>query len=532
MPGTAFIPSPALFVSHAVVKNELMHKNRNLFSCYLQGKENNCDKVAVYAGDGIYSYADLANGSARYANTLTALGVRPGDRVCAYIDKSIDNIFLYLACLRAGIVYQPLNPAFKPAEVDYYLADAGPAMVVCATVSEDWVRAAAKYAGIDHVLTLDRDGTGTLAAAAGKVGSEFTNRNCDGSELACLLYSSGTTGKPKGIKLSHDNLAANVRTLVDLWGFKADDVLIHALPLFHVHGLFVALGCVLTAGASLHLLEKFDADEITCLLPEATVLMGVPTFYTRLLQSPGLSREACSAMRLFISGSAPLHENTFNQFKQTTGHTILERYGTSETGMSTSNPLHGERRAGMVGMPLPDVMVKIVDDDGTEVADAGIGELLVKGPNVFSGYWNLDDVNRTAFTEDGYYRTGDLGERDPDGYIRIVGRARDMIISGGENVYPKEIELCLDRIEGINESAVIGLEDTDLGERVVAILVTDPDCRLDEAGIIAGLKAQLAGFKVPGQICFVEELPRNTMGKVQKNKLRETWKQNHKNEQE
>ncbi|MCY4361915.1 MAG: AMP-binding protein [Gammaproteobacteria bacterium] len=509
-----------------------MHKNRNLYSCYLQGKEDNHGKVAIHCGDRHYSYADLADGSARYANALADMGVSPGDRVCACIDKSIGNIFLYLACLRSGIVYQPLNPAFQPAEVDYYLADAGPAAVICSRENEVWVRTAARRAGVERVLTLDRDGTGTLAAAADAAGTEFATRVYDGSELACLLYSSGTTGKPKGIKLSHDNLAANVRTLVDLWGFTNDDVLIHALPLFHVHGLFVALGCVLTAGASLHLLEKFDADEIICLLPEATVLMGVPTFYTRLLQSPGLSREACSAMRLFISGSAPLQENTFNQFKQTTGHTILERYGTSETGMSTSNPLHGERRAGMVGMPLPDVMVKIVDDDGTEVADAGIGELLVKGPNVFSGYWNLDEVNRGAFTEDGYYRTGDLGERDPDGYIRIVGRARDMIISGGENVYPKEIELCLDRIEGISESAVIGLEDTDLGERVVAVLVADPDCRLDEAGIVAGLKTQLAGFKVPRQICFVEELPRNTMGKVQKNKLRETWKQNHKNEQE
>ena len=522
MPGTAFIPSPALLVSHIVVKNELMHKNRNLFSCYLQGKENDHDKVAVYAGDRIYSYADLANGSARYANTLTALGVRPGDRVCVYVDKSIGNIFLYLACLRAGIVYQPLNPAFKPAEVDYYLADASPAMVVCSGNNEDWVKAAATRAGTERVLTLDRDGSGTLAAAANRAATVFSTLHCDGSELACLLYSSGTTGKPKGIKLRHDNLAANVSTLVDLWGFKADDVLIHALPLFHVHGLFVALGCVLTAGASLHLLEKFDAEEIISLLPEATVLMGVPTFYTRLLQSPGLSKEACSSMRLFISGSAPLQENTFNQFKLSTGHTILERYGTSETGMSASNPLHGERKAGMVGIPLPDVLVKIVDDAGNEVTDGSIGELLVKGHNVFSGYWNLDDVNRTAFTEDGYFRTGDLGERDPDGYIRIVGRAKDMIISGGENVYPKEIELCLDRIEGISESAVIGLDDTDLGERVVAVLVTDPDCRLHETGILAVLKTQLAGFKVPKQICFVDELPRNTMGKVQKNRLRET----------
>ena len=499
-----------------------MQQNRNLFSCYLQGKESKRGKIAVYGADRDYTYADLAEGSARYANALTGLGVHPGDRLCAYVDKSIGNIFLYLACLRAGIVYQPLNPAFQPAEVDYYLADASPAMVVCSGRNEDRVRTAAKRAGVKRVRTLDRDGTGTLAAAAGRAESGFATRACDGSELACLLYSSGTTGKPKGIKLSHDNLAANVTTLVDLWGFSSADVLIHALPLFHVHGLFVALGCVLTAGASLRLLEKFDAGEITGLLPAATVLMGVPTFYTRLLQCPGLTEAACSAMRLFVCGSAPLLEDTFTQFKRQTGHAILERYGTSETGMSTSNPLHGERRPGAVGTPLPGVRVKIVDDAGAEVAQDGIGEILIKGPNVFSGYWNLDEVNKNAFTEDGYFRTGDLGKRDADGYIRIVGRATDMIISGGENVYPKEIELCLDSIEGVTESAVVGVDDADLGERVVAALVTGPDCRLDEAGIIALLKTQLAGFKVPKQVFFVDELPRNTMGKVQKNKLRET----------
>lgn len=509
-----------------------MYKNRNLFSCYLQGRENKHDRVAVYAGDRLYSYADVANGSARYANTLTALGVGQGDRLCAYIDKSIDNIFLYLACLRAGIVYQPLNPAFKPAEVDYYLADASPAMVVCSGKNEDWVRTAAKRARVERVLTLDRDGTGTLVAAAGKAGSEFPTRTCEGSELACLLYSSGTTGKPKGIKLSHDNLAANVRTLVDLWGFAPDDVLIHALPLFHVHGLFVALGCILTAGASLHLLEKFDAGEIIGLLPVATVLMGVPTFYTRLLQSPGLTRHACSSMRLFICGSAPLQESTFIHFRQQTGHAILERYGTSETGMSVSNPLHGKRRAGAVGKPLPGVMVKIVDDDGTEMAEDRIGEILIKGRNVFSGYWKLDAASKTAFTDDGYFRTGDLGKRDADGYIRIVGRAKDMIISGGENVYPKEIEHCLDGIEGVVESAVIGIDDPDLGERVIAVVVADPDFSLDEAGVIKVLKTQLAGFKVPRLISFVDELPRNTMGKVQKNKLREYWKQNNSNKRD
>lgn len=509
-----------------------MHKNRNLFSCYLHGKEDRHDKVAVCTADRDYSYADLAENSARYAGALLDLGVSPGDRLCAYIDKSMDNIFLYLACLRAGIVYQPLNPAFQPAEVGYYLTDASPALVVCSGKNEDWVRTAAKRAGVEQVLTLDRDGTGTLAAAAGKAESVFATRTCDGSELACLLYSSGTTGKPKGIRLSHDNLAANVRTLVDLWGFTSDDVLIHALPLFHVHGLFVALGCVLTAGASLRLLEKFDAGEITGLLPAATVLMGVPTFYTRLLQSPGLTDDACRSMRLFICGSAPLQEHTFNEFKKLTGHAILERYGTSETGMSASNPLHGERRAGAVGTPLPGVLVKIVDDGGAEVAQDGIGEILIKGPNVFTGYWNLDDVNRSAFTQDGYFRTGDLGKRDADGYIRIAGRAGDMIISGGENVYPKEIELCLDGIEGVTESAVIGIDDPDLGEKVTAVVVPDPDADLDEAGVIAVLKTQLAGFKVPRQICFMDELPRNTMGKVQKNKLREYWKQNNKNKRD
>ena len=499
--------------------------HRNLFSCYLQGKENNHDQVAVCAGNRMYSYAELANAAARYANTLMGLGVRPGDRVCAYIDKSIENIFLYLACIRAGIVYQPLNPAFKPAELDYFLADASPAMVICSTVNEGRVSVAALRAGVEQVLTLDQDGSGTLAAAASAAASDVSTRHCAGAELACLLYSSGTTGKPKGIRLSHNNLAANVRTLVDLWGFSSEDVLIHALPLFHVHGLFVALGCVLVSGACLHLLEKFDTGKIISLLPEATVLMGVPTFYTRLLHCPDLTRESCGSMRLFISGSAPLHETTFNQFRQRTGHVILERYGTSETGMSASNPLNEERKAGAVGKSLPGVLINIADDDGNEVAQGSIGEILVKGPNVFSGYWNLDSVNRTAFTEDGYFRTGDLAKRDADGYIRIVGRAKDMIISGGENIYPKEIEQCLDRIEGVREAAVIGLDDADLGERIVAVLVTDPDCRLDEAGIIAGLKTQLAGFKVPKQICFVDALPRNTMGKVQKNRLRETWKQ-------
>ena len=497
-----------------------MLRSRNLFSRCLRGDDNNGGKIAVHAGDRSYSYADLAENSARYANALAGLGVGPGERACVYVDKSIENVFLYLACLRAGLVYQPLNPAFQPAEVDYYLADASPAIVICSPENESWVRTAAGRFNIRQVTTLGRDGTGALVDEASAASTDFQTRECDGPELACLLYSSGTTGRPKGIRLSHDNLASNIETLVDIWGFTADDVLIHALPLFHVHGLFVALGCALTAGASLHFLEKFDGKKIIDLLPESTVLMGVPTFYTRLLESPGLTRAACDAMRLFISGSAPLSENTFNRFQQRTGHVILERYGTSETGMSASNPLGGKRKAGSVGRPLPGVSIKIAGAGGNETVANAVGELLVKGPNVFSGYWNLKDANQAAFTDDGYFRTGDLATWDDDGCISIVGRAKDMIISGGENIYPKEIEQCIDRLEGIRESAVIGIDDADLGERVAAALVTTPDFQSGEDEVIAVLKTQLAGFKVPRQICFVDELPRNTMGKVQKSKLK------------
>lgn len=505
-------------------------RDRNLFSRYLEGREDSAD-LALRARGRDYAYADLASHSARYANALTTLGVKPGERVCVYADKSPENVFLHLACLRAGLVYQPLNPALRPAELDYYLAHGAPALVVCSVENESWVRAAAGRLGTRQVATLNRDGNGALAAAAAAASGEFATRLCAGAEPACLLYSSGTTGKPKGIALSHDNVSANLSALTESWGFAAADRLIHALPLFHVHGLFVALGCVFAAGASLHLLERFDAESVIGLLPLATVLMGVPTFYSRLLAHPRLSREACASMRLFVSGSAPLSETLFERFRARTGHAILERYGMSETGMNVSNPLHGRRKAGAVGMPLLGVSVKIAGPDGKEAPTNAVGELQVRGPNVFAGYWRPapepglepGPAADGDFTEDGYFRTGDLARRDEDGYIVIAGRRKDLIISGGENIYPKEIEQRLERIDGVAEAAVIGAADADLGERVVAILETERHCSLDEAGVLALLKTQLAGYKLPKQIHFTDALPRNTMGKVQKNALRETF---------
>ena len=502
-------------------------RDRNLFSRYLEGREGSAD-LALRARGRDYAYADLASHSARYANALTTLGVKPGERVCVYADKSPENVFLHLACLRAGLVYQPLNPALRPAELDYYLAHAAPALVVCSVENAPWVSAAAGRFGTREVATLNRDGSGALAAAAAAASGEFATRPCAGSEPACLLYSSGTTGKPKGIALSHDNVSANLRALTESWGFTAADRLLHALPLFHVHGLFVALGCVFAAGASLHLLDRFDAERVIELLPWATVLMGVPTFYGRLLAHPRLSREACASMRLFISGSAPLSETLFERFRERTGHAILERYGMSETGMNVSNPLHGQRKAGTVGMPLPGVSVKIAGSNGKEAPTNAVGELQVKGPNVFAGYWRPASAPASAtadgdFTEDGYFRTGDLARRDEDGYIVIAGRLKDLIISGGENIYPKEIEQRLESIDGVAEAAVIGAADADLGERVVAVLETERHCSLDEAGVLALLKTQLAGYKLPKQIHFIDALPRNTLGKVRKNALRETF---------
>jgi malonyl-CoA/methylmalonyl-CoA synthetase len=473
---------------------------------------------------GHYSYADLERESARYARFLTGLGLQPGDRVAVQIEKSPAAVFLYLGCLRAGLIYLPLNPAYRAAEIEYYLDDAAPGAVVCRPSDLSGMRELAGPRGLKHVYTLDADGQGTLTGESRSLGDEFDTRRVSPDATAVLLYTSGTTGRPKGAMLTHGNLAANALALHQAWGWRPDDVLLHALPLFHIHGLFVACHCVLLNGTKMILLPKFDVPAIMRLLPKATVFMGVPTFYTRLLADPAFGRDVCGHMRLFVSGSAPLLPQTFDEFQQRTGHTILERYGMTETGMNTSNPLDGPRRPGTVGKPLPGVSVRIVNDKDRPLQIGAVGQLQVKGDGVFKGYWRMPQKTAEDFTSDGYFRTGDLARLDGDGYVSIVGRAKDLIITGGLNVYPKEIEACIEKLDGVVESAVIGAPHSDFGEAVVAVVVRAPGREdVTEAGLLTALKRLIAGYKVPKRVFFVPELPRNTMGKVQKNLLRERY---------
>ncbi|TAM46738.1 MAG: malonyl-CoA synthase [Gammaproteobacteria bacterium] len=471
-----------------------------------------------------YSYADLDTESARYARFLAGLGLVPGDRVMVQVEKSPQALFFYLACLRAGFIYVPLNTAYRQAEIEYFLDDATPRFVLCDPVQLDMIRAAATARGVAHVHALAADGRGTLTEAAARAAPDFGVAPVAADDTAVILYTSGTTGRPKGAMITHRNLAANGLVLSRAWGFRPDDVLLHALPTFHIHGLFVACHCVLLSGGKMIFMPKFDAAEVIRHLPRATVFMGVPTYYTRLLALPDFGAEACRNMRLFTCGSAPLLPQTFEEFRARTGHTILERYGMTETGMNTSNPLDGARRAGTVGPALPGVTLRVVDIAGREVASGEVGELQVKGDNVFRGYWCQPDKTREEFTADGFFRTGDLARRDADGYVAIVGRAKDLIITGGLNVYPKEIESYLDKLDGIAESAVIGLPHPDFGEAVTAVVVRQPGRDdVDEQTILAALKGAIAGFKVPKRVFFAPDLPRNTMGKVQKNILRERY---------
>ncbi len=470
-----------------------------------------------------WRYADLDTESARLAAFLRRLGIRPGDRVSVQVEKSPRALCLYLACLRAGFVYHPLNPGYTAEELGYFLGDAEPAIVVCDEARRSTIEKLAATAGIRHVHTLGRDG-GSLVDASCDEAADGRVESVEPRDLAALLYSSGTTGKPKGIMLSHANLLANTRTLVSAWGFTERDRLLHALPIFHVHGLFVGIGCALLSGASMRWLAKFDAAEVLRFLPECTVLMGVPTYYTRLLAQPGLDADACRNVRLFVSGSAPLLPETFAEFEARTGHRILERYGMTETNMNTSNPLDGERKAGTVGPPLPGVEVRVIDDAGNTVPACDIGRLQVRGPNVFEGYWRRPEKTAEDFTADGFFDTGDQASIDEDGYVAIVGRSRDMVISGGLNVYPKEVERVIDELPGVRESAVIGVPHDDLGEAVVAIVVA-ADGSADESRIIAAARERLAGYKTPKKVVIVDELPRNTMAKVQKNRLRETYRE-------
>ena len=469
-----------------------------------------------------WTWDDVDAESARCANLLCDRGVAPGDRVAVQVEKSPRALVLYLACLRAGAVYLPLNPAYPDRELDYFLGDAQPRAVVARPESLDPVAALCERHGAGTPLTLGPHGEGTLVEASHAMPDRFDTVARRPDDLAALLYTSGTTGKPKGAMLTHANLFSNAEVLHAAWGFREDDVLLHMLPIFHTHGLFVACHTSLLNGTPMIFCQRFDAAEACRLLPRATVFMGVPTYYVRLIREAGFGGGQCANVRLFVSGSAPLLEQTFEEFRERTGHTILERYGMTECGMSTSNPLEGERRAGTVGLPLPGVDLRVSGEDGEPVGTGGVGEIELKGPNVFSGYWRMPEKTAEDFTADGYFRSGDLGWMSEDGYVAIVGRGKDLVISGGLNVYPKEVELLIDKLDGVMESAVIGLPHPDFGEQVTAVVVREPDATgPNEQSVIDALKPDLAGYKVPKQVFLVDGLPRNAMGKVQKSVLRE-----------
>jgi len=472
-----------------------------------------------------YLYADMLTLSGRIAAHLRGMGVAPGDRVAVQVDKSPEALMLFLGCLRAGAVYLPLNTAYTEEELAYFLDDAEPVLFVHQPREQARAERLAERCGVSHIQALDTAGGGSLLenALATEADERIARRAPD--DLAAILYTSGTTGRSKGAMLTHDNLASNAATLADYWRFTREDRLIHALPIFHTHGLFVACNVALMAGSSMVFLPKFDADQIIDLMPRSTALMGVPTFYTRLLQHSELNRETTANMRLFTSGSAPLTAETHRAFEARTGHRILERYGMTETNMNTSNPYDGERRAGTVGFPLPGVNLRIADrESGALVAAGEIGVIEVSGPNVFKGYWRMPEKTRQEFREDGFFITGDVGFIDEHGYVHIVGRDKDMVISGGYNVYPKEIEQLIDAIPGIVESAVIGLPHPDLGEGVAAAVVLQQGAAVAEKDIVDALQGQLARYKQPKKVFFVGELPRNVMGKVQKNQLRNRFK--------
>ena len=495
----------------------------NLYTSYKEGFVNNLEGQFLNDNKGLkITYRELDSETAKLANGLKELGLSAGDRVTVQVDKCIEMVYLYLACIRSNIIFHPLNPAYKEKELSYFLDDAKPSLFISNEETISSISDLKLGHSIDHLFVLNDDGSGNFSDISTSE-DNFITVDCSEDDIAALLYSSGTTGKPKGIMLSHGNISSNAESLVKAWGFEETDCLLHALPIYHVHGLFVALGCVLMTGSKLKWLKSFDADEVLKSMPECTVMMGVPTYYTRLLKRDALVSELTEQIRLFISGSAPLLEETFNEFHLRTNHQILERYGMTETNMNTSNPLKGDRKPGTVGLPLEGIQVRVVDEENNALPQGEIGNLQVKGSNVFKGYWEMPEKTKEDFSEDGFFNTGDKGLIDESGYVSIIGRSKDMIISGGLNVYPKEIESLIDKIDGVLESAVIGLSDEDLGERVVAIIVSEENATLDEKEVISEIKDQLAGFKAPKEVKFIDQLPRNAMGKVQKNILRETF---------
>ncbi len=510
------------------LQTDLPLVNSNLYVALRAGFPAAHDAIAVETEDGLcYSWRDLERASAMLANLLQALNLPAGARIAVQVDKSVEAMLLYLATLRAGFVYLPLNVAYQSSEIEYFIGNAEPAVVVCTAKNFGWVSKIAFRAGTQYVFTLNNDRTGSLLERAVQCSDRHRPVKRRANDLAAIIYTSGTTGRSKGAMLTHGNLLSNAEVLKDYWGWRKQgegaDVLIHALPIFHVHGLFVAIHGALLSGSKMLWLSKFDPKWVMERLPRATVFMGVPTLYVRLLAESGLNSTTTRNMRLFIAGSAPLLIETFSQWQSRTGHTILERYGMSETVMLTSNPYFGDplqRRGGTVGFPLPGVSLRVRDEEGRSLPTGQIGGIEVKGPNVFKGYWRMPEKTAEDFTADGYFRTGDVGKIDELGYVNIVGRSKDLIISGGYNVYPAEIEGYINELPGVAESAVVGVEDADFGEVGVAVVIAKPGASVDPIAVIGSLKSKLANFKIPKRCYVVNELPRNAMGKVQKNVLR------------
>ena len=496
----------------------------NLLHDSLLGSRAQSDAVFLHLPDGgQITYAGFASRAAQFAHALCENGLTPGDRVAIQVNKSPDALALIFGCIQAGIVFLPLNTGYTADEIAYFVENSGAKLLVCDPANATQLAPIAADAKAD-LATLGSFGDGTLVAQADAWSGPFATVPRDGDDIAAFLYTSGTTGRSKGAMLSQNNLLSNALTLVDHWRFTADDVLLHALPIFHTHGLFVATNVILAAGASMVLFPKLDADALIDHMPRATSLMGVPTFYTRLLDNPRFDTSVCANMRLFISGSAPLLADTHRQFQDRTGHRILERYGMTETNMNTSNPYDGERRAGTVGLALPGVEVKVCDETGQELPRGEIGTLEVRGPNVFKGYWQMPEKTALELRPDGFFITGDLAVQGEDGYVTIVGRNKDLIISGGYNIYPKEIETLLDDQPGVLESAVIGVPHPDFGETVLGVIVPLNGAKPDTEAMMDSVQQSLARFKHPRKLVILDELPRNTMGKVQKNVLRDQYK--------
>ena len=507
--------------------------HNNLFAALRAAFPADLTATAVETDEGLrYSWQDLDRATAMMANLLQWLDLPQGSRVAVQVEKSVEALMLYLATLRAGHVFLPLNTAYQSAEIEYFIGNAEPAVVVCSGAHFGWVSKIAFKAGTQHVFTLNDDRTGSLLERAAHHSDQHQTVARQADDLAAILYTSGTTGRSKGAMLTHGNMLSNALTLKDYWGWKKGDVLIHALPIFHVHGLFVAIHGALINGSRMIWMAKFDPKRVIARMKEATVFMGVPTLYVRMLAEPSLDKAAVKNMRLFIAGSAPLLIETFTEWQERTGHTILERYGMSETAMLTSNPYAAdkryanqtERRGGTVGFPLPGVRLRVRGDDGQDMPVGEIGGIQVQGPNVFKGYWRMPEKTAEEFTADGYFKTGDVGKVDERGYVTIVGRSKDLIISGGYNVYPAEIEGYINEMKAVAESAVVGVTHPDFGEVGVAVVIAKPGAVVQPENVLAELKAKLANFKIPKRCFVVAELPRNTMGKVQKNLLREHYK--------